>query len=96
MIIQLLQEIVLTLLAFCIFFGLGFILNMLLKTTWFPIYGYMIFVIVLVYWSWGINFMNALTESTWVDVIPLISGLVGAIASGYTIKVLRQKGFKMF
>jgi hypothetical protein len=96
MVIQILQLFVLTLLAFCMFFGLGFIINMLMKTTWFPIVGYVIFVIALIYWSWGTDFIGALANYSLGDYLPLISGLAGAVGSGYVIRLLRQKGFKMF
>jgi ABC-type transport system involved in multi-copper enzyme maturation permease subunit len=96
-VIEILQLFVLTLLAFCMFFGLGFIINMLMKTTWFPIYGYIVFVCVLVYWSWGsASFFDNLKGYTVADVLPLISGLAGAILSGYMIKLLRDKGYKMY
>ncbi|WNQ14167.1 YuiB family protein [Paenibacillus aurantius] len=92
-----LQNVVLIILAFVMFFGLGFIINMLMKTTWFPIYGYVVFVIGLVYWSWGSDtFWNNLTGYSIADILPMISGLGGAIVSGYTIRMLRLKGFKMF
>ncbi|WP_409347276.1 YuiB family protein [Paenibacillus sp. MBLB4367] len=92
-----LQLVVLIFLAFTMFFGLGFIINMLMKTTWFPIYAYIAFVIFLVYWSWGAeSFWTNLKGYTVADVLPLISGLGGAITSGHTIRVLRVKGFKMF
>lgn len=97
MIIQLLQLVVLTFLAFCMFFGMGFIINMLMKTTWFPIYGYIIFVIVLIVYSWGpASFIDNLKGITLADYIPLFSGMAGAILSGYAIKLLREKGYKMF
>jgi hypothetical protein len=94
---DILQIIILTLLSFCMFYGLGFIINMLLKTTWFPIYGYVAFVIVLIYTSWGTQtLMENIKGYTLADYIPLLSGLCGAILSGYTIKFLRVKGYKMF
>jgi ABC-type transport system involved in multi-copper enzyme maturation permease subunit len=95
--IEFLQFFVLTLLAFCMFFGLGFIINMLMKTTWFPIYGYILFLIVFFIWSSGSGSFwdNLKAWLTW-DGIPLISGLGGAILSGYMIKLLRVKGYKMF
>lgn len=94
----LLQLIIVTMLLFVLFFGLGFILNMLMKTTWFPIYGYIALVIGLViYWEWGTGSLGAnLAEYSIVDYIPAIGGLIGAIISGSTIKSLREKGYKMF
>lgn len=88
-VIQILQNFILLILSFTMFFGLGFILNMLLKTTWFPIYAYVALIIGLVYWSWG-------TSYAFVDVLPLVSGLLGAVVSGSVIKSLRVKGYKMF
>lgn len=97
MVIQLLQLFVLVLLAFCMFFGLGFIINMLMKTTWFPIAGYVLFVIAVIYMSWGPeSFVDNILGYSISDYLPLLSGLLGAIASGYVIRMLRQKGYKMF
>ncbi|WP_010493660.1 YuiB family protein [Paenibacillus elgii] len=93
-----LQLIIVTVLLFVLFFGLGFILNMLMKTTWFPIYGYIALMIGLViYWGWGTGSLASnLAEYSVADYVPAIGGLIGAVLSGSTIKSLRQKGFKMF
>jgi hypothetical protein len=88
-VIQILQSFILLILAFTMFFGLGFIINMLLKTTWFPIYAYVGLIVGLVYWSWG-------TSYAFVDLLPLLSGLLGAVISGSVIKGLRLRGYKMF
>jgi hypothetical protein len=88
-VIQILQNFILLILAFTMIFGLGFIINMLLKTTWFPIYAYAALIIGLVWWSWG-------TTYGFVDVLPLVSGLLGAFVSGMVIRSLRVKGYKMF
>ncbi|WP_208543870.1 YuiB family protein [Paenibacillus protaetiae] len=94
-----LQLIVAVVLFFVMMFGIGFIFNMLLKTTWFPIY---LFIIVLVplgiWWTWddsesvSANF----TSFTIVDVLPVIGALVGAYVSGWAIRALRRGGYKMF
>jgi hypothetical protein len=97
--IALLQLFIATVLMFVLFFGIGFILNMLMKTTWFPIYAYIALVIgLLVYWaSTGTGSLwSNLAGYTYVDYIPGIGGLIGAVLSGSAIKTLRQKGFKMF
>lgn len=97
LVIQLLQLFVLVLLAFCMFFGLGFIINMLMKTTWFPIAGYVVFVIAIIYTSWGPqSFLENIAGYSVSDYLPLLSGLGGAVASGFVIKTLRAKGYKMF
>lgn len=98
MIVQLIQLFVVTLLMLVLFFGLGFILNMLLKTTWLPIYLYILLMIcMIIYWGWGSGTLwTNLQEYQLVDYIPAISGLLGALISGYTIKALRVRGYKMF
>lgn len=49
-----LQAVIATILIFVLAFGVGFILNMLLKTTWFPVFLYAATVVGLgVYWAWG-------------------------------------------
>jgi hypothetical protein len=94
----LIQLVIVTVLMFVLFFGIGFILNMLMKTTWFPIYGYIVLVIgLLIYWAWGSGSLAAnLASYTYADYIPAIGGLIGAILSGTAIRTLRMKGFKMF
>ncbi|MFT9848953.1 YuiB family protein [Aneurinibacillus sp. REN35] len=72
-------------------FGIGFILNMLVKTTWMPTLLYVSVVVgVLIYLV-----MNNRTPHV-VDYVMLVSGLLGAVASGWTIKMLRTKGYRMF
>lgn len=98
MFVQLMQLLIETVLMLVLFFGLGFILNMLLKTTWLPIYLYIVLIIsVVVYWGWGSGtLLTNLAEYKVVDYIPAASGLLGVIVSGYTIQALRKRGFKMF
>lgn len=68
-------------------FGLGFILNMIIKTTWMPSFLYVIVVAFLVYRSGGMNTL---------DAVILVSGLVGVIVSGIVIQMLRKRGYRMF
>lgn len=97
-IVEIVQLLLATLLLFVLFFGIGFILNMLMKTTWFPIYGYLILIVgLLIYWSWGEgSLFENLAKYTWYDYVVGIGGLLGAALSGVTIRLLRLKGFKMF
>jgi Na+/citrate or Na+/malate symporter len=92
-----LQLIIATTLFFVLMFGLGFILNMLLKTTWLPIYAYVLLVVGLIYADWN---GGALTEHlfgyTYVDFTPAVGGLIGAVLSGTAIRALRLGGYKMF
>ena len=94
-----LQLTVATVLFLVMMFGIGFILNMLLKTTWFPIY---LFVIVLVplgiWWTWDDtkSGVENFTAFTIIDLVPVIGALVGAYISGWAIRALRRGGYKMF
>lgn len=98
MFVQLMQLVIETVLMLVLFFGLGFILNMLLKTTWLPIYLYIVLIIgVVIYWGWGSGtLLTNLAEYKIVDYIPASSGLIGVFISGYSIRALRERGFKMF
>lgn len=93
-----LQLLVLAVLFFVMMFGIGFILNMLMKTTWFPIYLYFIvFIPLVVYWSWGPGTIwENLASYSYVDYITGVAGLAGAVAGGWAIRALRRGGFKMF
>ncbi|MDD9271321.1 YuiB family protein [Paenibacillus sp. GCM10023248] len=93
-----LQMIIATVLMMVLFFGIGFILNMLMKTTWFPLYAFIVLIIgVVIYGSTSSSsFLSSGESFTIVDIIPAIGGLVGAVLSGSAIKALRIKGFKMF
>jgi hypothetical protein len=94
-----LQLIVATVLFLVMMFGIGFILNMLLKTTWFPIYAFIIVLLPVYIWqTWDdtVSFVENFTEFTYVDVIPVIGALAGAYVSGWAIRALRRGGYKMF
>ncbi len=70
-----------------LFFGIGFILNMALKTTWFPVYASVIlFVGTWIY----LGHLNV------TDFVILTTGVIGAVISSYTIKALRNRGYRMF
>ncbi|MBD8499098.1 YuiB family protein [Paenibacillus arenosi] len=91
--------IVLLVLLFVMMFGIGFILNMLMKTTWFPMVLYVILVIPLAMWYlWdsSLTFVGNVTNYNIVDILVAISGLFGAYISGKTIGYLRAGGYKMF
>lgn len=101
------QLLIVILLYFILFFGIGFILNMLLRSTWAMTIIYPIIVILIVD-SLGITayftrpkeaisvFMNHFASLQVADMIVLLAGLVGAIFSGFASKLLRKKGYQMF
>ncbi|ASN04884.1 YuiB family protein [Virgibacillus necropolis] len=101
------QLIMSILLFLVIFFGLAFILNMLLRRTWLMacLYPFIVLIIVddlstVAYFtdltgSFSIAFTK-LMEITPVDIIILSSGFIGTIVSGIVIKLLRKSGYQMF
>jgi hypothetical protein len=98
MLVQIMQLFIVTVLMLVLFFGLGFILNMLLKTTWLPLYMYLVLIVgIVIYWGLGTGtLLSNLVEYSVADYIPAISGFIGSMISGYTIQALRIRGFKMF
>lgn len=91
--------IILFVLFFVMMFGIGFILNMLMKTTWFPAYLFVIVIIpavVISYWKGDMSFIGNIKAYSVVDLLTACAGLIGAITSGTTIRMLRRSGFRMF
>ncbi len=93
------QSAIVTILMFVLMFGIGFILNMLLKTTWLPLYLYILLVIGLIIWYWnneGGSVWATLSEFAAPDYLAFVGGLAGSILTGSAIRTLRVKGYKMF
>ena len=91
--------IILFVLFFVMMFGIGFILNMLMKTTWFPAYLFVIVIVpavVISYWKKDLSFLGNIEAYSFVDLLTACAGLVGALISGTTIRMLRRSGFRMF
>ncbi|NYF26193.1 YuiB family protein [Sporosarcina sp. JAI121] len=103
-----LTHVVLSVMIFIVmFFGIGFLLNMLLRMTWLMAIIYPIVVVLIIdevkvyeYFTKPKYAFNLLSEKVMAlhsaDVIILVSGLVGAIISGIVIKLLRKQGYQMF
>ncbi|MGE8207550.1 YuiB family protein [Heyndrickxia sp. NPDC080065] len=95
------------LLFFVLFFGIGFILNMLLRMTWLMAIIYPIVAILIID---KVRFLEYFTNSRYAfqqlgerissllapDILILISGFLGALVAGIVMKILRQKGYRMF
>jgi len=103
----LIQFVVSIILFFIIFFGLAFILNMLLRRTWLMAFIYPFIVLMIVddistaeyFTAPGESFATAfsgLAEITIADVSILVAGFAGTIVSGFVIKFLRKSGYQMF
>ncbi|MGM8365175.1 YuiB family protein [Virgibacillus sp. W0181] len=101
------QLIVSILLYFVIFFGISFILNMLIRRTWVMAIIYPIIVVLIVDGISTIEYItnpvdsfatagSRLVSLTVVDIIILASGFAGTIVSGFVIKFLRKSGYQMF
>ncbi|WP_408007477.1 YuiB family protein [Pseudalkalibacillus sp. A8] len=95
------------LLFMILFFGIGFLLNMLLRMTWVMAVIYPIVVIMIVddinlteYITAPASSFPELTNSIvqlhFSDILVLLFGLLGAILSGVSIKMLRVRGYQMF
>ncbi|MBP2240460.1 hypothetical protein J2Z40_001015 [Cytobacillus eiseniae] len=95
------------LLFLVLFFGIGFILNMLLRMSWIMAIVYPIIALFIIdkvrfieYFTNTkdsfISLGNELSQLATADVLILSSGLAGAIIAGVTMKVLRKKGYQMF
>ncbi|MBA2875614.1 YuiB family protein [Thermaerobacillus caldiproteolyticus] len=95
------------LLFFVLFFGIGFLLNMILRQTWImAILSPIIFIFIIDDVRWTEYFtapsasFSALKHKIMslapADVMILGSGLVGAICAGIVIRTLRAKGYQMF
>ncbi|MCM3760448.1 YuiB family protein [Alkalihalobacillus oceani] len=90
-----------------LFFGIGFLLNMVLRSTWIMAFIYPIIVILIVdnvgimeyFTAPGAAFPRLgadLAALQIVDILILSSGFVGAIIAGIVIKMLRVRGYQMF
>lgn len=94
-------------LFFILFFGLGFILNMLFRKTWIMAVIYPIIALYIIgdlRWSeYVLNFSSSMSflgervqSLAIADAVILFSGFAGSIVSGLTIRILRVRGYRMF
>jgi|HigsolmetaAR203D_1030402.scaffolds.fasta_scaffold00004_28 hypothetical protein len=85
-----------------LFFGLSFILNMLIKTTYMPVFLYILFIIGLMLYDYFNNKADEVTIGDYlaefgiIDVTFALFGLVGVLGGGLAIRKLRKLGYKMF
>lgn len=104
---QLPQLFISMLLFIILFFGIGFILNMLLRSTWIMAIVYPLVVIMIVdevkffdyFLKPGMAFpalVDRLTGLAFADILILVSGFVGTIVAGIAIRMLRVRGYQMF
>ncbi|MFC4404822.1 YuiB family protein [Gracilibacillus xinjiangensis] len=95
------------LLFFVLFFGISFILNMILRQTWLMAFVFPVIVIFIVdtvpfseyFIEPGTAFSslgNEVASLGMQDVIILASGFIGTIVAGFVIRFLRKNGYQMF
>lgn len=94
-------------LFFILFFGLGFILNMLFRKTWIMAVIYPLAALYIInsvklteYFVNPSSSFQSLKEHLFnlasADAIILAAGLAGSIISGIVIRILRTMGYRMF
>lgn len=105
--VSLVQLIISVLLFFVMFFGIGFLLNMLLRMTWLMAVAYPIVVIFIVddvsfldyIFKAGTAFpelVDKIQSLQVVDIVILSGGFLGAIVAGIVMIILRKNGYRMF
>ncbi len=105
--VSIVQLFISVLLFFVLFYGIGFILNMLLRMTWIMSLFYPLVVIFIVdqipfthyfrqpgtaFETLGKNIISLAPA----DITILLSGFLGTIMAGITMKALRARGYRMF
>ncbi|KEP28250.1 MULTISPECIES: YuiB family protein [Bacillus] len=94
-------------LFFVLFFGIGFLLNMLLRMSWIMAILYPIVCLFIINNQKMVTYVrepgiafsgigDRIVSLAVADIIILLSGLIGAIASGFVINALRKRGYQMF
>ncbi|MBB6450179.1 hypothetical protein HNR44_002162 [Geomicrobium halophilum] len=103
-----LPQLIISMMLFLIlFFGIGFLLNMVLRSTWMMAVIYPLIVIWIVntasfteYFTSPATSFSAIGPSfaslQFADLMILFSGLAGAIIAGIAIRMLRVRGYRMF
>ncbi|GAE94001.1 YUIB protein [Gracilibacillus boraciitolerans JCM 21714] len=95
------------LLFFVLFFGISFIINMILRQTWLMAFVFPVIVIFIIdnlafstyFTDPGFAFSTLWNEFITLgiqDAIILSSGFIGTIIAGIVIKFLRKNGYQMF
>ena len=107
MAMNIVQLFISVLLYFVLFYGISFILNMILKMTWLMAYVYPVIVLWIIGRvslfdyisepgeSFNILWQNIIGISVY-EIIILGSGFIGIILAGMTIRYLRKAGYQMF
>jgi hypothetical protein len=104
---QLPQLIISMFLFIVLFFGMGFLLNMLLRSTWIMAVVYPVVVIMIIdkirFYEYFVNPGESFSALggrflalAAADLLILSCGLFGAVVAGIAIRALRVRGYQMF
>lgn len=104
---QLIQLFISMLLFLVLFFGIAFLINMLFRQTWPMSLLYPLVVILIIDNVSMLDYVlkpamafselgSDVTSLALVDILILLSGFIGTIVAGVTIRTLRQHGYQMF
>lgn len=105
--LNIVQFVVSMLLFFVLFFGISFLLNMILRSSWIMSVVYPVIVLFIVDdFPWTDYFsqpgeafpvvFEQISNLKIVDIIILASGFAGTIVAGLVIRWLRKNGYQMF
>lgn len=94
-------------LFFVLFFGIGFLLNEMLRMSWIMAilcpFVFILFIdrvhLISYFTSPKTSFIDLkerIISLASADILILSSGLIGAILSGFATKILRKKGYRLF
>ncbi|PBB06322.1 YuiB family protein [Salimicrobium humidisoli] len=95
------------LLFFVLFFGISFLLNMVLRMSWFMLFVFPLIVLLIVD-DFPLNryfrepggalsdVWSSILALSVFDIIILLSGFLGTLAAGIVIRLLRKNGYQMF
>lgn len=107
LVIGIVQLIVGSLLFFVLFFGIAFIINMLVRQTWVItlLYPFIIIIVAgkysfLDYFTQPGNafpeVLEIFTSMTLVEGVNILFGFLGTIVAGIVMRALRKSGYQMF
>ncbi|WP_090398218.1 YuiB family protein [Natribacillus halophilus] len=103
-----LPQLIISIMLFLIlFFGIGFLLNMVLRSTWIMAIIYPLIVVWIVNPAALTEYFTNPAESfstigpslaalQLADLAILASGLIGSIIAGISVRMLRVRGYQMF
>lgn len=101
------ELIISVILFFILFFGIGFLLNMLFRASWVMAILFPLIALYIINSAKLVNYFKdpattfghlgeKVTSIGIADIIILGSGFLGSLAAGFVMKYLRKKGYQMF